>query len=77
MAQDPKNTEQMAPVKDVSKDAAAVGAAQAAPDKIDTIVQDWVVHNIYDSPIARDTEAYNYLNDRLKVLATTLRGLIK
>jgi hypothetical protein len=78
-APDPKNAEQMAPVKDISADAAALGAAQvpAKMDAIDEAFQHWIVQNVYNSPLSRDTEAFNYLQERLALLRDTLKQMPK
>jgi hypothetical protein len=77
---DPNNAEQMAPVKDISKDAAALGASQLGEldpmDPVDECIRKWEVQNVYNSILSRDTEAFNYLHLRLAVLARDLKALV-
>jgi glutathionylspermidine synthase len=77
MASDPKNAEQMIPVKDISAEANALAASQtpAKMDAIDECFQKWLVQNVYNSPLSRDTEAFNYLQERLALLRDALRQL--
>jgi len=79
MAQAPQqNQEQMAPVRDVSAEAAALGAASQTPAKVDAIdelLDKWFIENVYNSPLSRDTDAFNYLRERFKGLASALKGL--
>jgi hypothetical protein len=81
MAIDPKNAEQMAPVKDIAAEASALGAVQthvpAKMDAIDEVFQHWVVQNVYNSPLSRDTETFNYLQERLALLRDALRQVKK
>jgi hypothetical protein len=70
----------MDPVKDISQEAAAAGEAQktqaAQPvDAIDELVDKWFVENVYNSPLSRDTDAFNYLRERTQRLKTALKGL--
>jgi hypothetical protein len=80
-APDPGNAEQMAPVRDVSDMANKLGASQSqsqAPAKVDAIdacIQKWFVQNIYNSPASRDSEVFNYLQERLTLLRDALKEL--
>lgn len=33
----------------------------SAADRIDEIIRDWVADHIFDTPVSRNTEAYNHL----------------
>jgi len=77
---DPHNAEQMAPVKDVSADAAALGASQLGDldpmNPIDECIRKWEVQNVYNSILSTNTEGFNYLHARLALLAKQLRELV-
>jgi hypothetical protein len=74
-----KQHDQVAPIKDLTREVSEAGKSQQSEpvDKVKLIVEDWFLKNVYNSPLSRDTEAFNYLRTRLELLTETLRGLIK
>jgi hypothetical protein len=66
-----------APAPTPAKTAATPVEADApAPitDAVDDMVDLWIFDQIHNSPVSRDTEAYNYLREALEVLKQRIRG---
>ena len=78
MADEPE-TDASAPNAPVVADAPPEPIAEAAqaveevPDRIDTAIRAWVSEHIHNSPVSRDTDAFNHLVSVLPHLAAKLK----
>ena len=62
-----------APVVNQGEDKTAAQPETQAPASVEDIVQDWVAQHIYNSPLSRETPAWNHLNKVLPRLIERLK----